>query len=142
MHPYALSLLGGVLIGLSASITLLFLGRIAGISGILFGLLPNVHEKVEAKALRIAFLAGLVITGATLAWIDPHLFSPSPTSLPLLAVAGFLVGVGTRIGGGCTSGHGVCGLSRGSVRSLVGTVTFIAFGAITVWVRNHIRGVL
>jgi len=131
MHDFTpwSALAGGALIGLAASVLLLGLGRIAGISGIVGGLLsPNKGD----VSWRAAFVIGLVLAGLVMWLVSPGSFSGSPRSLALVAVAGTLVGVGTRIGNGCTSGHGVCGLSRLSVRSLVATVTFIATGMIAV----------
>jgi hypothetical protein len=131
------ALAGGVLIGAAASGLLLCLGRIAGISGVLTGLLVR---RSGDTGWRLAFVLGLLSGGAVLVWRDPGAFGASPRSLPLLAVAGLLVGVGTRIGNGCTSGHGVCGLARRSVRSLAATLTFMASGAVTVYVTNHLWG--
>jgi uncharacterized membrane protein YedE/YeeE len=134
--PYLAALLGGALIGLASSILLLFNGRIAGVSGIFGGLLVPRRGDV---AWRAWFLAGLLAGGAALAWAYPAAFPPGAVrSLPWIAVAGVLVGYGTRLGNGCTSGHGVCGLSRLSARSLVATVTFIGAGVITVFVANHV----
>jgi uncharacterized protein len=131
------ALTGGVLIGIAASMMVLLLGRIAGISGIIGGLIRPVSGDI---AWRVAFALGLV--AAPGAWL---LFSPLPaiqvdTSLPLLIGAGLVVGVGTRYGGGCTSGHGVCGLSRLSPRSLVATMVFMAAGFVTVFVMRHVLG--
>jgi uncharacterized membrane protein YedE/YeeE len=127
-NPWA-SLVGGILIGFGASLLLLGLGRVAGVSGIagnwLFGTPGD-------RAWRAAFLIGLVSAGVVLAWLAPGAFGVSPRALPGVAVAGLLVGVGTRLGSGCTSGHGVCGISRLSSRSLVATLTFIATAALTV----------
>ena len=132
--------LGGVLIGLASAAMLLFNGRIAGISGILeeAAVAPR-----GAGAWRWAFLAGLVGTGLLLALGAPQLF-PSQMLMPrwALIVAGLCVGFGTRLGGGCTSGHGVCGMSRLSPRSIVATLTFMAFGIATVAVLRHGLGVL
>lgn len=119
---------GGLLIGLAAVLLIHFCGRIAGISGILSGVLS------KPEGWRIAFLAGLV--GSPLLY---SLFFPLPginvqTSWPMIIVAGLLVGVGTRLGSGCTSGHGVCGLSRFSKRSLIATLTFMVTGMITATV--------
>ena len=124
------STLGGVLIGLAASLLLLGAGRVAGISGIFAGVfLPS---GAGDRGWRIVFLVGL-LGGALLGqWLAPGSIAPAPRSLPWLALSGLLVGSGTRLAGGCTSGHGVCGLSRGSVRSLVATLTFIATGMLTV----------
>jgi hypothetical protein len=129
------ALAGGLLIGLAAAAFVLVNGRIAGISGILGGLLRPVQGDV---AWRVAFLAGLV--AAPLAY---GLFAPLPAvridaGTGTLAAAGLLVGLGTRYGSGCTSGHGVCGLARLSPRSLVATVSFMAAGFATVFVFRHI----
>lgn len=122
------SLAGGVLIGLAAILLIHFCGRIAGISGIVAGMLTKQTCK---EGWRIAFLVGLI--GSPLLF---SLFFPLPeitvhTSWPLIIVAGLLVGAGTRLGSGCTSGHGVCGLSRFSRRSLAATLTFMAVGIVT-----------
>ncbi len=122
------AILGGALIGLAASMMLLFHGRVAGISGILGGLLPPVRGDVS---WRVSFLTGLIAGGIPLLALYPTTFaSPADRSLAVVGIAGFLVGVGTRMGNGCTSGHGVCGLTRMSRRSLVATLTFMASGAI------------
>jgi uncharacterized membrane protein YedE/YeeE len=129
------ALAGGLLIGLAAAAFVLFNGRIAGISGILGGLLRPAQGDI---AWRVAFLAGLI--AAPLAYA---LFAPLPEVRidagdgPLVA-AGLLVGLGTRYGSGCTSGHGVCGLSRLSPRSLVATGAFMLAGFITVFVLRHL----
>jgi len=134
--PWA-SLLGGLLIGLAASGFVLVNGRIAGISGILGGL---INTRAGDKSWRIAFIGGLI--AAPLAY---QLFAALPpsqidTGWPLLAIAGILTGIGTRYGSGCTSGHGVCGLSRLSPRSLVATMTFMGAGFVTVFVIRHLLG--
>ena len=123
-------LLGGALIGLAASLVLLGNGRIAGISGIVSSLLSANRE----KGWQIAFLLGLLLSGAVFAWLSPSSFAAPPRAMGMLAVAGLLVGLGTRVGNGCTSGHGVCGLSRLSLRSLVATVTFMGAAVVTVLV--------
>ena len=129
-------LLGGILIGAAASGLLFFNGRIAGISGIVGGLLPPWAEDGQ---WRLAFVAGLLTGGLLLLFAYPVAFSiRPPASLPVLAVAGLLVGFGTSVGHGCTSGHGVCGLGRRSARSLAAVITFMATGAITVYVVNHV----
>lgn len=132
--PWA-SLAGGLLIGMSAMLFVLFNGRIAGISGILGGLLRPVKGD---RSWRMAFLLGLV--GAPFVY---RLYAPLPSvhidaSIGSLIVAGLLVGLGTRYGAGCTSGHGVCGLSRGSPRSLVATACFMVAGFVTVYVVRHL----
>jgi len=123
------ALAGGALIGLAASLLLLASGRIAGISGIIAGLL--VGERGD-RAWRACFLAGLLLAGLAFALSAPSAISPSPRTLGVLAASGLLVGVGTRLGNGCTSGHGVCGISRLSPRALVATATFVAAGVLTV----------
>jgi uncharacterized membrane protein YedE/YeeE len=131
------ALLGGALIGLSATLLLWSLGRIAGISGMLAALL----EQSEGRSWRAAFLAGLVLAaGAWFALAGAAQRSGFP--LPWLLAAGVLVGFGTRLGGGCTSGHGICGLARLSKRSLAATAVFMAAGVATVYVLRHVAGVL
>ena len=132
------SLAGGLLIGLAAALLLLFSGRIAGISGIVGGLMRPGKGDV---AWRVAFVAGLIFAA-------PLVFSmaaPLPqvqidAGTATLIAAGLLVGVGTRYGSGCTSGHGVCGLSRGSLRSIVATVSFMIAGFLTVFLVRHFLG--
>ena len=132
-----LPLLGGVLIGLSATWTLLSMGRIAGISGIWA---QAIHPS-ESRLWQWLFLAGLLL-GGVLVWqfTGIPVAGESPVGPAGVAIAGLLVGVGTRMGGGCTSGHGVCGISRLSPRSIVSTLTFIATGAITVILVRAILG--
>jgi uncharacterized membrane protein YedE/YeeE len=132
--PWA-SLAGGALIGLAAALLVLFNGRIAGISGILGGLLP--WPKGDTT-WRLAFLAGLV--GAPLVYVllQPLPEVQSDAGTAVLVAAGLLVGVGTRYGSGCTSGHGVCGISRLSPRSLAATAAFMAAGFVTVYVVRHL----
>lgn len=131
------SLAGGVLIGLAAAILVLVNGRVAGISGILAGL---VGPSGDRASWRFAFVGGLLLA-PVLAWTvlgSTGAHGPTAQSATLVA-SGLLVGIGTRIGGGCTSGHGVCGLSRFSPRSLVATLVFMAVGVITaVVMRNHV----
>jgi uncharacterized membrane protein YedE/YeeE len=129
------SLAGGMLIGLAAALFILLEGRIAGISGILGGLL---RPKRGDTAWRLLFLVGLA--AAPLAW---SLFAAAPAmrieaDAGTLVAAGLLVGLGTRYGAGCTSGHGVCGVSRLSPRSLVATATFVLAGVVTVWLLRHV----
>jgi len=132
------SALGGALIGVSASLMLLFSGRIAGISGVLGGALGLPRGDMSWRAL---FLAGLLIGGLVMAALQPQLFAMEITRSPAaLIAAGLLVGVGTRMGNGCTSGHGVCGISRLSRRSLVATATFMAAGVATATVVGQVFG--
>ena len=131
------SLAGGLLIGVATAMFLLFNGRIAGISGILGGLLRPMAGDI---AWRMAFVSGLV--GAPLVY---RLAAPLPSvridaAMTTLVVAGLLVGVGTRYGSGCTSGHGVCGLSRLSPRSTVATASFMLAGFVTVFIVRHLIG--
>jgi hypothetical protein len=121
---------GGALVGL-ASVALLALdGRIAGVSGILGGLLSSPGD----RSWRLAFLAGLPLGAGIVAALAGGLPQQMPGSSGLLVIAGLLVGFGTRLGAGCTSGHGICGLARRSPRSLVATLTFIAAGMLTVFI--------
>ena len=132
------SFAGGVLIGLSASMMLVLVGRVAGVSGILGGCLGFLRGDL---GWRIAFLAGLLAGGAALELAAPGAIEFAlDRSLPALVVAGLAVGVGTRLGSGCTSGHGVCGLSRGSLRSLVATLVFMATGIATATIITHWLG--
>ena len=131
------ALAGGVLIGIAAAMFALLNGRIAGISGVIGGLLKPVNGDV---AWRAAFVVGLV--GAPLVY---RLFAALPKAQidahdGALVLAGLLVGIGTRYGSGCTSGHGVCGLSRLSPRALVATVAFMSAGFVTVFVTRHLFG--
>ncbi len=124
------STLGGLLIGSSAVLMLALLGRIAGVSGIVGGLLL---ARPRDRTWRGAFALGLLVGGFVLAAWFPAKFTPVPGhGVGRLVLAGLLVGVGTRLGGGCTSGHGVCGLSRLSKRSLVATATFMGVAMLTV----------
>lgn len=131
------SLAGGLLIGLAAALLILFNGRIAGISGIVGGLL---RIRPGEAGWRIAFVAGLLVApivyGAVVGLPEIRVEAGVPT----LIVAGLLVGFGTRYGSGCTSGHGVCGLSRLSPRSLAATLLFMGAGFVTVYVVRHLLG--
>lgn len=132
------ALVGGLLIGASAALFLVLNGRIAGISGILGGLLQPRRDEL---GWRIAFLAGLLaapLVYAAAGGAVPSLSIDAPISL--LILAGLLVGFGTRLGSGCTSGHGVCGIGRGSPRSLVATAIFMATATVTVFVSRHVLG--
>lgn len=132
------ALIGGALIGLSAAIYVLALGRLAGVSGILGGL---VRPKAGEAPVQVAFLAGLVLGPLLMRAAG----APVPAvavdaALPILIAGGLLVGFGTRLGGGCTSGHGVCGVARLSPRSLAATALFMAAGAAVVFVTRHVVG--
>jgi hypothetical protein len=132
--PWA-SLAGGIVIGLAAAMFLVFNGRIAGISGILGGLLEWPKGDIS---WRLAFLIGLVAAPLAFSLVAPLPAVQIDADTSTLIVAGLLVGVGTRYGSGCTSGHGVCGLSRFSPRSLVATVAFMLAGFATVFIVRHI----
>jgi uncharacterized protein len=133
-------ILGGVIIGIAVSLMLLFNGRVTGISGIIGGIL---NPRSLDKNWRILFLLGLLIGGLILRIIHPTAFALETTTTTLdYVIAGLLVGFGTLLGNGCTSGHGVCGISRLSVRSLMSTITFIVFGIISVAVFKLLRGEL
>ncbi len=130
-----LSLLGGILIGVASALFVLANGRIAGISGILGGLLRPAAGDVR---WRLAFLLGLIVAPALVYQFMPYQAPTIDADTGTLLAAGLLVGVGTRYGGGCTSGHGVCGLSRLSQRSLVATLAFMAAGVGIVFVMRHL----
>lgn len=123
------SLLGGIAIGAAASLLLIGSGKIAGISGIAANLLVGTPGD---RAWRGVFILGLVLAGALVPLVWAGGVGSSPRPAVLVGAAGLVVGVGTRIGGGCTSGHGVCGVSRLSPRSLAATLTFIMSGVVTV----------
>ncbi len=135
--PWA-SLAGGILLGLASALFILVNGRILGISGILGGLLTL---KPSEAGWRVAFMLGMLAAPATLSWVAPPDLLSAPridASYALVVIAGSLVGFGTRLGSGCTSGHGVCGLSRLSPRSLVATSSFMAAGFAMVYVMRHL----
>jgi uncharacterized protein len=135
-HPYLQAALGGILIGLASWLLLASLGRIAGISGIAAqALVPNKHAAEGETAWRWAFIAGLVGVGALASiYMQVPVIAARPYSL--LILAGLLVGFGTVLGSGCTSGHGVCGMGRRSVRSLVATLVFMGAGIATVFIAH------
>ncbi|MEK7456575.1 MAG: YeeE/YedE thiosulfate transporter family protein [Pseudomonadota bacterium] len=141
MPDYAMpvqGLIGGLMIGVAAAIMLLGAGRIAGVSGMaaraigLGGGAP--------RTLALAFIIGLPLGAALVSWLAGPILSRFPMSMATLAVAGLIVGIGTRLGSGCTSGHGVCGMSRLSKRSIVATFTFMATGFATVAIVNAVGG--
>jgi uncharacterized protein len=132
------ALIGGALIGLAACLFLLTHGKVAGISGLYGGLF---RRGTSDRSVRLSFIIGLLLSGVLVRVIHPDAFASAWTaSLPLALVAGLVVGFGTQLGNGCTSGHGVCGISRLSVRSLVATGTFMAAGFATVFVVRHVLG--
>lgn len=133
-----MSLAGGALIGLSAVLLMAFNGRIAGMTGILSGLLPPVSSD---WAWRAAFVAGAILAPALLLGLSGNAIGfESPTPLPWIVTSGFLVGIGVHFASGCTSGHGVCGMARVSRRSMAATAMFMSVAAITVFVIRHILG--
>ena len=136
MESFSLPLAGGLLLGSAAIWLLLSMGRIAGISGVIWGALTG-----PDRQWRWFFLIGLLIGGA-LTHFATGMPLPAPSNAPvwLIALSGLLVGVGTRMGSGCTSGHGVCGLGRRSPRSLTATLTFMALGVFTVTVMQALQG--
>jgi|SRR6185503_17862346 len=132
---YLVALLGGAIIGGAAALLLILSGRIAGVSGILGGaLVPRVGE----VGWRVMFLAGLVGGGLIGAMVAPGAYGAARGSGPLLVAAGLLVGFGTRLGSGCTSGHGICGVSRLSRRSITATALFVVTGMIATFAVRHI----
>lgn len=128
-------LTGGFLIGLAAVLLLAFNGRIAGVSGIFGGILSFVN--LDERLWRLAFVLGLVAGAAVYSSVQGGLPLQLRAHGPTLALAGLLVGFGTRLGSGCTSGHGVCGLARRSLRSLVATSTFMLFAIMTVYLTKQ-----
>jgi uncharacterized membrane protein YedE/YeeE len=137
LHSFVYPLIGGALIGLAASILLLLSGRVAGISGIVAGALTEADD----RRWRVAFISGLLLGGLLLARLRPESFVIEiHRSSLVLGIAGLLVGFGTQLGSGCTSGHGVCGISRLSLRSIVATLTFIGTGALSVYAYRQIFG--
>ena len=132
------ALAGGGLIGLATAVLLLANGRVAGVSGIIGSAMARADSNT---AWRLAFVAGIVLGAFAITRLVPATAAVAlPGSVPLLVAAGLLVGFGTRLGGGCTSGHGVCGLARLSPRSLVATAVFFAVAVATVFVARHVVG--
>lgn len=140
--PWA-SLGGGVLIGLSAVMVMALFGRIAGIAGITQGALGGViplSGAAKDRDWRWAFLLGLLAAPVAILIAGGTVTQTVPSSLSAMAIAGLLVGIGTALGSGCTSGHGVCGLARLSPRSLAAVVTFMTAGFLTVFLLRHVIG--
>ena len=132
------SLAGGVLIGIAAGVLWVFNGRLAGISGI-FG--DALGIRLPEIGWRWMFVAGLIAGGVVMVVIEPGYFHRGVQgAVPVAIAGGLLVGIGTRLGSGCTSGHGVCGIARMSPRSIAATLIFMATGGITVFVTNHLLG--
>ena len=132
--PYS-ALIGGAIIGLAVVIFFLFNGRLVGISGIA----ANALNQKERRIDNILFLVGLIIGPILYVLISNKEINISiSNSLPLLIVAGLLVGIGTRISGGCTSGHGISGIGRFSLRSIIATITFMVVGILTVLIKNFV----
>ncbi|MEC8850270.1 MAG: YeeE/YedE thiosulfate transporter family protein [Pseudomonadota bacterium] len=130
---------GGLLIGSSALLLMASQGKIAGISGVVGGLLAP--AATGQRAWRLLFVAGLLVGALLVQWVTGRWVTTAiPASLGLMVVAGFVVGVGTRMGNGCTSGHGVCGLGRRSPRSLVAVMVFMSVAVATVFVSRHVLG--
>ena len=130
--------IGGALIGLSAVLLMLSAGRIAGVSGIFSGLL---NLRGEDKGWRIAFIAGLILAPVIAGFAGYGMAPPKlPAGWTVLVVAGLLVGFGSRLGGGCTSGHGICGIGRLSPRSITATIVFMVTAVVTVAVTRHVLG--
>jgi uncharacterized protein len=137
------SLVGGLLIGLGSAVFLLGVKRIAGVSSIVGGLFTpkGAPPTLGNEPFRAAFLVGLLIAGAVAMRLSPeHMSVAGALSTPWLVVSGLLVGYGTRLGSGCTSGHGVCGISRFSKRSLVAVATFMFTAGVVVYVLRHLLG--
>ena len=138
--PWA-SLAGGLLIGLSAVLTMLFFGKIAGIIGILSQALSSAAAPWADRSWRLAFLAGLLMAPIGVLAVSGPIQQTVSANLPMMGAAGLLVGFGTAVGSGCTSGHGVCGLARLSRRSFVSVGVFMAMAVLTVLVLRHVIGV-
>lgn len=135
--PYS-AFLGGSLIGLSAALLMYFNGRIAGISGMVAGVLDL---KNSENRWRLFFLVGLIATAVIVNFFAPHGEASYSRSTLLLIISGILVGFGTRMGNGCTSGHAVCGMARLSTRSIVATLIFMGVAILTVFITRHLLGV-
>ena len=133
-----ISLIGGLLLGTSTVILLLGIGRIAGISGIV----SSVLKPKNIEMWQVLFIAGLIVSPLLYRLVKPLPAIEVSASIPLLIAAGLLVGFGTRLGSGCTSGHGICGNARLSPRSMAATVTFMLFGILTVYIGRHVLGLI
>ena len=131
---------GGILIGMAAALFLLVNGRIMGASGILGGMVDGSGKANLSE--RAAFVAGLVLVPAIAALVTGGAETYITGSLPLLILAGLLVGLGTRLANGCTSGHGVCGISRFSLRGIVATLAYLIAGGIAMYLARHVWGII
>jgi uncharacterized membrane protein YedE/YeeE len=142
MSEFITPLLGGLLIGASASLLFVLLGRMAGVSGIFWNAINGIASfNLSENAWRICFVLGLIL-GPVLVHQFLGLAIPAAPSggVVLAIVGGLIVGVGTRLGSGCTSGHGICGMARFSPRSIVATCTFMFFGFVCVYIARHVLG--
>jgi hypothetical protein len=137
---WAAGLIGGLMIGGAAALFLLVNGRIMGASGILGGLVDGTGSRTWAE--RLAFVGGLVLVPAVLVLLTGPKETHITGNLALVVIAGLLVGIGTRLANGCTSGHGVCGISRFSVRGIAATVVYLLAGGVTVLLFRHVLGVI
>ena len=138
MHPFILAAIGGSLIGLSAIMMMGLNGRIAGVSGILSG---TFNETGSEQLWRVLFIIGVVAGGSLPVLLSDDFKPPIPDSSTLLVIIGALsVGIGTGLGSGCTSGHGICGMARLSPRSIIATCTFMAAGFVCVYLLRHVFG--
>ena len=133
-----ISLVGGLMLGVATVILLLGIGRIAGIRGIV----SSVLTPKNIEMWQVLFIAGLIVSPLLYRLVKPLPVLDISTSIPLLIAAGLLVGFGTRLGSGCTSGHGICGNARLSPRSMAATVTFMLFGILTVYIGRHVLGLI
>ena len=133
-----ISLVGGLMLGVATAILLLGIGRIAGISGIV----SSVLKPKNIEMWQVLFIAGLIVSPLLYRLVKPLPVLDISTSIPLLIAAGLLVGFGTRLGSGCTSGHGICGNARLSPRSMTATVTLMLFGILTVYIGRHVLGLI
>ncbi len=130
---FLMALAGGICIGLAAIFLMVTLGRIGGVSGIVFSAAKDPVENFWA----ILFIAGLILGAFLFHFTSGHPIPAFKVPMPLMLTGGFIVGVGTKLGSGCTSGHGICGIGRLSVRSFIATCTFMLLGFITVYLRLH-----
>jgi len=129
------SLIGGTLIGVAISLLLLFNGKVLGVSGIISELTT---KPINKNYWRLLFVLGLLVAPFIYSFYKPMPLSTMTTNNVMVIVGGLLVGLGSRLGSGCTSGHGVCGIARLSIRSMIATITFISFGVLTVFLMQHL----